>query len=65
MSIPTRGEEYAKLMEFLRKAQEAAANISHLEADNDSTYSKGWLGISELLKRIIIQVTKLAVGRYQ
>jgi hypothetical protein len=60
MSLPTTGEEFAKLIEHLRKAQEAAAMLSHLEADNSTTLSQGWLAVSEMLKSTVIKVTELA-----
>ena len=63
MSLPTKGEEFSKLIEHLRKAQEACAMLAHLHADDDSLMSRGWLGVEELLKRSQIQVTKLATSR--
>ena len=60
MSIPTRGETFAVLIEHLRKAQENAAMMAHLEADTDRLVSKGWLAIEELLKKTIYNVTRLA-----
>jgi hypothetical protein len=60
MSIPTTGEEFTKLIEHLRKAQEAAAMLSHLEADNSTILSQGWLAVSEMLKTTVIKVTELA-----
>ena len=65
MSIPTSGEEFSKLIEYLRKAQEASAMLAHLTRDNDPVQAKGWLGISELMGRMVIQGTKLATGRLQ
>jgi hypothetical protein len=60
MSLPTTGEEFTKLIEHLRKAQEAAAMLSHLEADNSEILSHGWLKVSEMLKTTVIRVTELA-----
>jgi hypothetical protein len=69
VSIPTQGEEYAKLMEHLRKAQESAAMLAHLinVQDNvkDAALAKGWLAISELFKMIQHKVTQLAMGKLQ
>lgn len=69
MAIPTRGETYAQLLEYLVKAQEASAMLAHLHntegSSLDATLAKGWLGISELLKRMQTQVTKMAMGRLQ
>ncbi len=67
MSIPTIGEEYAKLLEYLIKAQEASAMLGHLHQmqDNsrDSTLGKAWLIIAEALRAMQIKVTQLAQGR--
>ncbi len=60
---PTKGLAYAQLIEHLRQAQEDAALLAVLQEDNtsiDRTLAKGWLGIEELLKRLIHQVTELA-----
>lgn len=65
MSVPTQGEEYAKLMENLRHAQENCAMLAHLTRDEDRLRAQGWLGISELIKRMLIQVTKLAMRKLQ
>jgi hypothetical protein len=64
MSLPTEAEVFAQLLEHLRKAQEASATLGHLTADNDKLRSHGWLGISELLKRMVVQVTKLAMRKF-
>jgi hypothetical protein len=64
MSLPTESETFAKLLEHLRLAQEDAAMLGHLCADNEPTRSHGWLGISELIKRIVAQVTKLAMRKW-
>jgi hypothetical protein len=61
MSVPTKGEEFIKLMEHLRKAQEAAAMLSHLNSEDGSpVIAKGWLTVEELLKRTVHNVTQLA-----
>jgi hypothetical protein len=60
MAIPTKGDTFAQLIEHLRLAQEAAAMLGHLHADEDPLMLKGWLAISELLKLTIHNVTKLA-----
>lgn len=69
MSIPTSGEQYAKLMEHLRYAQEDAAMLAHL-ANADGTgpgavLAKGWLNVSEGLKRMQWIVTQIAMGKLQ
>lgn len=67
--VPTRGLTYAKLCDALHEAQDAAAMMAHLHQTEgnptDSTLAHGWLGISELLKRMIHQVTLLAANKLQ
>lgn len=67
MGVPTRSETYMLLLEHLRKAEEQSAMMAHLHNtegnDVDKVLAKGWLGISELMKRMSHQVTKLAMGR--
>lgn len=65
MSIPTPGEEFAKLIEHLRKSQEGCAMLAHLTRDDDKLRAQGWLAISEMLKLTVKNVTKLAIGRMQ
>ncbi len=63
MSVPTRGEEYAKLIEWLRRAQESAATLAHLYRDDSRTgrpMATGWLTVAEGLKLMQHQVTNLA-----
>lgn len=67
--VPTRGEAYAKLMHHLREAADQAAVLSHLHNTEDSHMDKlvarGWLGIHELLMRMIAQITKMAAAKFQ
>lgn len=67
MSIPTKSEEYIKLIEHLRKAQEACAMLAHLNnADGDKMgglLARGWLGVEEMLKKMLHRVTELATGK--
>ena len=67
--VPTRGEAYSKLMHHLHEAVDQAAVLSHLHNTEDSpmdkVMAKGWLGISELLLRMIAQITKLAMAKFQ
>ncbi len=69
MSIPTHGETYVKLIEHLRLAQEDAAMLAHLRNaegdDKGRLIAKGWLTISEAIKLMGINVTRLAQGRLQ
>jgi hypothetical protein len=65
MNVPSTGEEYEYLIEFLRRAQESCARLSHLVRDEDKQRAIGWLQISELLRRVQGRVTDLARGRMQ
>lgn len=69
MAIPTRGETYMVLLEHLIKAQEACAMMAHLHntEDNhmDKLLAKGWLGVSEMLKKTQHVITQMAQGRLQ
>ena len=62
MTLPTAGEEHAKLMEFLRKAQEAAATLSHLaHANSDRNKAMAWMAVSENFKKMQSIVTDIAI----
>lgn len=63
MALPTRGETFSKLIEYIRLAEEAAATLGHLTRDEDALQAKGWLGVSEMFHNTAIQVTKLATSR--
>lgn len=69
MSIPTHGESFAKLIGYLRKAQEEAATLAHIRrAEGDAKgimIANGWLAVSENLKKVIHIVTLIAQGRLQ
>lgn len=69
MSIPTKSETYAKLMEYLRKAQEESAMLQHLySAEGDGpglALGKGWFHVSEHLKKMLYTVTELMKGTLQ
>ena len=66
MGIPTQGETYARLMEYLRKAQEESAMMAHLNKANDAhRHALAWLAISEKFKQMQHQLTILAQGRLQ
>lgn len=60
----TEGETFAKLLEHLREAQDAAAVLGHLAQANDHALrGRGWLAVSEMLKLTIHNVTKLAMKK--
>jgi len=65
MSIPTRGEEFAKLIEHLRLAQEACAMLAHLNRDDSALIAKGWLAIEEMMRLVQGKVIELAKGKLQ
>lgn len=69
MSVPTRGEKYAELIEHLIRAQEAAAMLGHLHNtegnDFDKALARGWLAIAEMLRRAQFKITELAKGNLQ
>ena len=69
MAAPTKGEIFYKLIEHLRLAQEDAAMLAHLNnADGDKmggVIAKGWLGISELIEKMVYHVTQLATKGFQ
>lgn len=65
MSIPTKGEEFAKLTEYIRKAQESSAMLAHLTADESKLTSQGWLAVSEMFKLTLHNVTALATKGLQ
>jgi hypothetical protein len=60
MSIPTRGEEYAKLIEHNRKAQESAAMLAHIVRDESRVKAEGWLAVSEAYKLLGYKIGQLA-----
>ncbi len=66
MSIPTISEEYSKLMEHLRMAEENAAMIAHLHNANDKRgLAIMWLKVSENFKNLQYTIAQLAQGRMQ
>lgn len=66
MSVPTKGETFAKLLEHLRYAQEDAATLSHLSyANSENNLGLSWLQVSELLKKTQAQITRLATRGLQ
>ena len=65
----TRGDAFTKLLWHLREAADQAAVLSHLHNTEDSAMdklvAKGWLGIHELILRMVAQITKLAANKFQ
>lgn len=65
-SIPTQGESFSKLIEYIRLAQEEASILAHLANANDSRYlARSWLQVSENFKKMQHQLTALATGKLQ
>ena len=64
----TRGEAFSKLLWHLREAADQAAVLSHLHNTEDSQMdkliAKGWLGIHELILRMVAQIIKLAKNKF-
>ena len=69
MNIPTVAEEYSKMLEHLRLAQESSYMLAHLVraqgGSKDNAIADGWFSIGELIKRMNHQITQLAQGRLQ
>ena len=65
----TKSELLAQIIEYLIYLQEACAMYGHLCATEDShmdkLLSKGWLGMSELFKRMQHTVIEMAKGKLQ
>ena len=67
ISMPTRGDEFAKLIEHLRLGQEAAAMLAHLYRDDTKgrKMAIGWLAVEQQLKLTVTAVTALATKGLQ
>lgn len=68
MSIPTEGEEFSKMIEYLRKAQECAGMLAHLNNDGRPKGRKlaiGWLAVEQQLKLMQHVIIQLAKGKLQ
>ena len=59
----------ALLAQTSAKAADQAAVLSHLHRTEDSKMdelvAKGWLGIHQLIMRMLTQITKLAANKFQ
>ncbi len=66
--VVTRSDAYTKLMWHLRESADQAAVLSHLhnteESELDKLQARGWLGIHELLLRMIAQITALVANKF-
>ncbi len=67
--VVTRGETFTKLLHHVREAQDQAAVLAHLENTESGPHAaataKGWLIISEQLKRFVHVVTQMAARTMQ
>ena len=67
--VPTRGDAFSKLLYHLREAADQAAVLSHLanteDGQMDKLMAKGWLGVHELILRMVTQITKMAMAKFQ
>ena len=65
--LPTHSLIYSQLLEKLIECQELCAMKAHLHNtegnDMDKTLAKGWLGMTELMKRMQYQITELAKNK--
>lgn len=63
MSLPTTGQEFEKLIEHIRLAQEAAYRLGHLVIDEDKLKAQGWRAVAEQLGITANIVQRLQVAR--
>lgn len=60
----SEGETYAQLMEYIRLAAEACYSLGHYsKANDDWTRGQGFLAVGQLLEKVNLEITKLAMGR--
>ena len=57
---PTEGLIFSQITEKLRELEELFAMMGHVVADRDELLSHGWLGCSELMKKLQVNVTQAA-----
>lgn len=65
--VPSRSEVYLKLIHHIDEAQSLCAIMAHLHNTEDNSMdrllAKGWLGMSELFRKIRHQITELASNK--
>ena len=63
----SESDTFMRMIEHLRKAQEDAYTIGHLKkANGDELIGQGFLAIGEMLKMMVVNVTRLATkGKLQ
>lgn len=67
MSVPSRGEVFAKMSDLMDEMISTAATMAHLHntegSDKDKKLAVGWLMVSETFKAIRHKVVLLGQGR--
>lgn len=67
MSVPSRGEVFAKTTDLIRQLIDVCAIMAHLHqtegSDKDKKLALGWLMMSEMFKKVQHQVILLGQGR--
>ena len=69
-SVPTSGEAFAKLLYHLDEMMNQSATLAHLaraqaNTGKDRAMADGWIAVTEMMKRVRFQVTKIAEGKLQ
>lgn len=71
LSYETKGgnlsesDTYAQLLEYLRMSQECCYMLGHLrKANDDEVTGQGFIACGELFKKLQIEVTRLATGKF-
>ena len=63
----SRADTYAKIIALLRETQDQCAVMAHLHNtegnDMDKLLARGWLGVSEIMSKLVHQITQLAMNR--
>ena len=63
---PTSGETFAKLIHYIREAEEQAAVLAHLaNAEDNRLMALGWLAVTEQLKKFVHTCTLMATRKMQ
>ncbi len=67
--VPSRSGTYMKIIDLTDQLIDQCAVMAHLHNtegnDMDATLAKGWLGMSELFKRMRGRLTELAMNKLQ
>jgi len=67
--VPTKGDAFAKMLHFLREAQNQALILGHLHQTEDTPQDRllasGWRGVAEMLDLTCKNVTVMATRGMQ